>query len=62
MRGGRVWLSFGRRAGLGVRLEKLDISWLAFDPQTTDESVSRDSSGWENSVRGNGEDGVNGPR
>lgn len=62
MRGGRVWLSFGRRAGLGVRLEKLDISWLAFDPQTTDESVSRDSSGWEKSVRGNGEDGVNGPR
>ena len=44
-----------------MRLEKPDISWLAFDPQNPDESVSRASLGWAKSVRGNGKDAVNGP-
>lgn len=46
---------------LGGRLETPDIAWLAFDQQIPDECVARDSLGWEKYVRGDGEEGVNGP-
>ena len=51
----------GRRTVLGGRLETPDIAWLAFDQQIPDECVARDSLGWEKYVRGDGEEGVNGP-